>query len=230
MQLDNMSSRMPSILWGMNTTFWVAGGILIIVSILLLGSKWKQKLKGPPPRTSLKGWNSSKLMRNYDWSLSQNMDRYIRRWRNIKIHLYEIHPRSPCPFPFWSFHILNNHDQHHLPLWSPHSTLKNHLQLLPVLWNALRIQPLQILPPNLSILPIFHHSLSCCLQCFKFLLLIIVMVNHDTTDIIRSQSMLQEAVLMTQMEVPNHLLSHCGSQINDKPDGHHMSKRGTHYG
>ena len=178
-----MSSLTPSILWEMKVTFWVAGGILIIVSILPSDLKWKQKLNGPLPRTSLRGWNFSRSMRNSSQSLSWNVDGYIKKWRNIKIHWSKIHLRPHHLFPLSSFHILNNHDRHRLLLWSPHLTLMNRLWLPPVLWNTLGIWHLLTLPLSLLTPPIFHYSLH--LQCSKFLLSIIVMVDHAIIDIVQ---------------------------------------------
>ena len=183
-----------------------------------------------PPRTSLRGWNFSRSTRNSGWLSSQNVDRYIRRWRNIKIHWFGRHLKCHHPFPYWNFHILNSQDRHHPLLQLPHLTPKNCLQLLPALWNALGIQHHQALLPNQLTLLIFHHFLSHCLQHFKFPPSIITMVDHTTIDITQSQFTLQEAALLTWMEVPDHLLSYCRSPIDDMHSEHHMNKRGAHSG
>ena len=56
------------------------------------------------------------------------------------------------------------------------------------------------------------------------------MVNHAIIDIVQNQFMLWEAVLMTQMEALDHLLSHYESPIDDVHDEHHMNKRDAHFG
>ena len=72
---------------------------------------------------------------------------------------------------------------------------------------------------------LFHCPLH-----FKFPLSTIVIVDHVTIDIIQNQFTLQEAVLMTQMGVPDHLFSHYRSLINNMHDEHHMNERDVHFG
>ena len=52
-----------------------------------------------------------------------------------------------------------------------------------------------------------HHFQFLHLLCYKFPLLIIVMVDHGPIDTVQNPFMSWKAVLMTQMEVPDHLLS-----------------------
>ena len=84
-----------------------------------------------------------------------------------------------------------------------------------------------MLPPSLLIQPTFLCFPSHCLQHFKFPLSLIIMVDHIIIDIIWNQFMSQEAVLIIQMEVPDHLLSLYRSRINNRHDKHHTSKEDT---
>ena len=221
-QTNNTSFTMRSTLWGTNMTFWAAGGILIIVSIWLSDSKWKQKPNRSPPRTSSGGYNSSKSRRNFGQLLSQNEDKYSNKWGTTPILWPENHLKCLNPnlsqFPPWNSYITNNHDQHHPLLQSPCSTLRNHLPQHQVLRN---IQHHQLMT--------LHHFQFLHLLCFKFPLSTIIMVDHTTIDIVQNWLMSQEAVLRNRMEVPDLLLSPYESPIDNEHNEHHMNRKDAHF-
>ena len=70
-------------------------------------------------------------------------------------------------------------------------------------------------------------SYSTTLDASSCLFFTIIMVSHIIIDITQNQFMLWEAVQMTRIGAPDHLLSHYESLINEH-NAHHMNKKGTH--
>jgi hypothetical protein len=75
-----------------------------------------------------------------------------------------------------------------------------------------------------------HHFQFLHPLHFRFPLSIIIMVDHATIDIVQSQFMSPGVVQMTWTAVPDLLLSHYESPIDDKGGGHHTNKKDTHFG